>query len=629
MPLPAASLLFLLITLGPGSAAADDGLQRAAPAKPADQAQAAAGRTLAPSVQPLRDALAPLIADAQQRFGIPALSLALVRGDQALWLEGFGMADPAAGTPATARTRYRAGSLAKPITALLVLGLQAAGRLDIDQPLGAALPGFALQPRFDTTAQPITVRSVLSHHAGLPADLNQGLWSEAAFTTVRARLRDEYAAFPPNLVFGYSNLGYSLLGHLVQAQTQRPFAEHAEAALFTPLGMTDTAFSGRAGDERLAAGHRDGRPFEPLPLRDVPAQGLQTTAADLAELLAALLEGGARDGRQVIEPSVIEAMLEPQNTAVALDMDVITGLGLFLEDDSIPGAGRVARHSGNTLAYTAELILLPEQGLGVAVLANAGNAGRVVEQLAEAVLAQSLKAVPEAVPTDLFIAATGERPERAAPASSGGYYATDFGLIAIRPEAEQLCACMTGETLDLIPFPDGWLAPSPEVLGGAKGAATDAPSETVRPLTRLRLQTRRIDGREVMVADTGDGELVLGEKLEPQPPPQRWRERLGRWRVLNPDPGFPITDLTLKLTDGQLCMSYRLPVLSPDRIQVPLRAVDDDSAIILGLGRSRGESVRIVEHAGAARLRWSGYVAVPQHNEATGDGSIAGPSPAR
>ncbi|MBK1620954.1 hypothetical protein CKO42_21515, partial [Lamprobacter modestohalophilus] len=136
-------------------------------------------------------------------------------------------------------------------------------------------------------------------------------------------------------------------------------------------------------------------------------------------------------------------------------------------------------------------------------------------------------------------------------------------------------------------------------------------SASLRVLRELRLQTRRIEGREVMIADTPQGERIIGEKVPQEPLPPSWRERLGSWRILNPDPGFPVTDLQLKLTDGKLCLSYRMPVLSPDRIQVPLRAVSNERAIMLGLGRTRGDSVQMVDHEGRARLRWSGYLAEP------------------
>lgn len=577
--------------------------------------QAEAEAVIVDEMAPLRDALTPLIQAAQAEYAIPGLSLALVRHDRILWLEGFGLADPEQQRPAQAQTRYRAGSLAKPITALLVLAQQAQGAIDIDQPVGSALPGFRVKTRFDQTAQPITIRQLLSHHSGLPSDLNKGLWSAESFTQVRARLRDEYAAFPPNLIFNYSNLGYSLLGHLLQVVTRTPFAEHAKQALFEPLDLSQTRFAVQLTlDDAVAVGHRNGRRFAPLPLRDLPAQGLETSAADMARLSIALLCGGELDGEQLIEPSLIEAMIEPQNADIALDLGLSVGLGVFLEEQSIPGATRVVRHSGNSLGYTAEWVLLPEQGLGVVVLANAGHAGRVVKPLAEAILANAMKLEPEPIPADLFIAAaktpsTPADPTDALPAE--GHFATDLGLIAIRPKQGSLCACMTGEQLDLMPYPQGWVGAARSEQRGDASEPDSLGSANLRLLREMRLQTRRIDGREVMVADTPQGERIIGERVPQAAIPASWRERLGSWRILNPDPGFPVTDLHLKLTDGQLCLSYRMPVLSPDRIQVPLRAVTDARAIMLGLGRTRGDSVQIVDHEGGPRLRWSGYLAEP------------------
>ncbi|WP_201247208.1 serine hydrolase domain-containing protein [Halochromatium salexigens] len=248
---------------------------------------------------PLREALAPLIRAAQSDYQIPGLSLALVRHDRILWLEGFGLADdPEQQRPAQAQTRYRAGSLAKPITALLVLAQQAQGTIDIDQPVGSALPGFRLKARFDQTAQPIT----------------------------------------------YSNLGYSLLGHLLQVVTQTPFAAHAQQALFEPLGLSHSRFAAQPTfDDSLAIGHRNGQRFAPLPLRDLPAQGLETSAADMARLSIALL-----------------CTTEPTET-------------------------------------------LPAEG----------------------------------------------------------HFATDLGLIAIQPQQDSLCACMTGEQLDLMAYPQGWIGAAP------------------------------------------------------------------------------------------------------------------------------------------------------------------------
>jgi CubicO group peptidase (beta-lactamase class C family) len=597
--------VWLLSTMLPSALMGAEALAPAAGATAARELAGASDTLLDASVKPLRDALAPLVDNALERFGIPALSVVLVRGDRILWAEGFGFADPGHGIRAGADTRYRVGSLAKPFTALAVLGLEAAGQLDIDQPLSAYLEGFSVRRHFSTTVDPITVRSVLSHHAGLPSDLNKGLWSATPFTQVAIQLKDEYAAFPPNLVFAYSNVGYTLLGDMVQQVAGEPFEAYVEERLFRPFGMTHTRFAQLPSPaEPIAIGHQNGRAVSLLPIRDLPAQGLETSATDLGRFISLLLCGGSLDGRQVLAPDLIEAMMQPQNDDIALDLDVTTGLGWFLEQGSIAGAERVVRHGGATLAYTAELVMLPEEGLGIAVLANAGSAHKVVSQLAKSVLTQSLKLMPEPLPSDLLLADDQARPPADAMIDSTGRYATDFGLISIRTEDAKLCACMTGETLDLIASPQGWFG-----VGGTGDVGAMAPAS--RTLTKMRLQTRRIDGRDVVVAHTGDGEVVIGEKIPPEPAPDAWLARLGRYRVVNEDAGFPVQDLELKLNQGQLCMSYRMPLLSANRVQVPLRAISDHQAILLGLGRTRGDTVRFEQRDGRLLLRYSGYLAEP------------------
>jgi CubicO group peptidase (beta-lactamase class C family) len=580
------------------------------PASPPAPRALAGNDFVSAQLRPLRDALAPQIDAARARFGVPALSLVLVHSDRVLWAEGFGDADPQRGRPASADTVYRAGSLAKPFTALATLALAEAGRIDIDAPLVAGLPGFAMQSRFDASA-PITPRMLLSHHAGVPSDLHKGLWSDTPFTAVTAALRDEFAAYPPNLVFGYSNVGYTLLGHLVQETTTAPFAEHLTRTLFAPLGMDATRIAALpTAADRLAVGHRGGAPLAALPIRDLPAQGLQTSARDLGRLLIALLCGGELDGRQVLAPGLIEAMLMPQNDAVALDLDVTTGLGWLLEDGTIGDAGRVVRHGGTTLGFAAELVLLPDAGLGVAVLASSGDARRVVVQLAESILGHAAALVPGPLPPELFVAADGKRAAQGADIGADGHFATDFGLIAIDGDGDgdgprkqaTLCACMADARLELVRDAGGWLRVD------AQAAALPA---ALQALASLRYRARRIGARDVIVADSGSGLAVLGERLPAEPLPAAWRARLGHYEVINADPGYPVTDLRLSLTDGKVCFGYRMPLLSPKRIQMPVRPLDDGGGVIVGLGRNRGDTLRFVEQAGedAPLLRWSGFLA--------------------
>jgi hypothetical protein len=84
---------------------------------------------------------------------------------------------------------------------------------------------------------------------------------------------------------------------------------------------------------------------------------------------------------------------------------------------------------------------------------------------------------------------------------------------------------------------------------------------------------------------------------------------VGDYQVVNPDPGFPLEDLRLRHEHGVLCMSYRLPVLTDQTVRLPLRPLSDDEAVIAGLGRTRGETVRMEERDGERLLRFSGFLA--------------------
>lgn len=565
-----------------------------------DSTAAPANIVVKDEIRPVRDALAPLIRAAQERFSIPGISLTLVSSDVVLWSEGFGYADRAKRRPAGPNTVYRGGSLAKPITAMAVMQLAERGELDIDQPLNGYLTEFSIRSRFDTVAKPITVRSVLNHHGGLPTDLNKGMWSSQSYTQVVVEIQDEYAAFPPDLVFSYSNVGYTLLGHMVERVSRQSYPEYVQRHILGPLGMEDSGMGQLPSfTPNMAKGYRNGQEAEFLPIRDLPAYGLNTSTADMGRLLRAILAGGSLDDARVIGKETLEEMFESQNRNISLDLDIVNGLGWFLEQDSIAGAGAVIRHGGTTLSYGGEVIILPDKGLAVVVLANAEGSRGVASKLGESILSRVLQTNPEAVPTDIFIAELEKVVEDFQPAEMAGNYATDFGLISIRPKDAKLCACIVEETFDLIPYPNGWFGIGQSARGSLPGS--------FKSLAEMQFQTQVVEGREVVVAKKGDKRIVLGEKIPPTPVPASWMERVGSYEVTNPDTEFPLEEPELKLRDGQLCMSYKLPRLSPKTIQVPLRAISDTEAIILGLGRTRGETLRVIKTAGEERLRYSGF----------------------
>ncbi len=548
-----------------------------------------------------RNSLVDIIEKVREKYQIEGISLVLVRNQDTLWLEGFGYADRGRSVSVTPGTVFRAGSLAKPFTAMAVMQLEEQGRLDIDQPINAYVPQFSIRSRFDTTAAPITVRSILCHHSGLPTDLNKGMWSNEPFTKVAAQLNEEYTAFPPNLVFSYSNLGYTLLGHMIQEVSGEDYSDYMRSRLFEPMGMHRSGMRLRPDMAAyLSRGYREGMESDLLPIRDLPAYSLYTTAEDLGRFMKTILSRGTFNGKQILMPETLEEMLEPQNSDVPLDLNIINGLGWFLEENSIPGGGRVLRHGGTTLVYSSELIVLPEKGLGVAVLANSSGSRSLVSQLAEEILKGILDRGQQAETMQVALQAFSREVAAPLPAAPGGTYATDLGLISIRPKDAKLCACIIEKTFDLIPYPNGWF--------GISQNSVDSLPPSYEVLKELRFKTLVIDDVEVIVAEQGEKRVVLGEKIPPTPIPEAWLRRVGTYRLINPDEAFPLTEPKVLVDQGQLCMSYKMPLLSNKTIRVPLRPISDTEAVILGLGRARGETLRAIKVDGEERLRYSGFV---------------------
>lgn len=245
-----------------------------------------------------REYLPRLIKLEMKRHDVTGLSIALVDDQKVVWAEGFGFADEANKVPASPETIYRVGSISKLFTASAAMQLTEEGKFDIDKPLATYLPEFSVKSRF-SDASPITPRTLMTHHSGLPSDYLKGMWTKdpEPFTGLVKRVRDEFAAYPPNYVFSYSNLGVDLLGHAVERAAGRDFVGRVDASLLAPLGMTRSSFSPRPDMEPfLSKGYRRGKEtFEP-PLRDVPAGGLHSSVLDLSRFMQMIFAEGSSGG---------------------------------------------------------------------------------------------------------------------------------------------------------------------------------------------------------------------------------------------------------------------------------------------------------------------------------------------
>ena len=538
---------------------------------------------------------------------VTGLSIALVDDRQVVWAAGFGYADKAGNVPASPDTIYRVGSISKLFTATAAMQLAERGRLDIDRPLGDYLPGFSIRTRF-ADAAPITPRSIMTHHSGLPSDYLKGMWTRdpESFTRVADRLKDEYAANPPGAVFSYSNLGVTLLGDAIGKVAGRDFASHLGDALLLPLGMTRSSFSPSADRTPLGAkGYRKGKEAEEPSLRDVPAGGLNASVLDLGRFIRMVFVGGKAGDRQIIMPDTLAEMLRPQNEGVPLDLDFRVGLGWMLGglgDIDIRDSGPVAHHAGATLLYHGQMIVLPEWALGVVVLANSATAGPVVRKVAAEALKLALEAKTGRRPPER------EKPEEVEVSFSTeelqryeGWYATLAGAVHVRKTSGGLRADVLNRTLRMLPRADGTLGLQYRLLGLFP--------IRIEALGGVGVFRADVAGREILAARMHGRAFPIGERIRPGPLPAKWLGRTGEYEIVNPGEDAVLPEKILLRADGGfLFVDYAVPLFFPGTASFAIAPVSDTEAILRGIGRNMGETVRVITVNGEEMFTYSGYL---------------------
>jgi len=308
---------------------------------------------------------------------LPAAAAAITDRAGLLWSAGVGPG-------VTADTVFRVGSISKTVTAVGLMRLVEAGRLNLDTPVRDLLgPTLLDNPWY--LKHPVRVVHLLEHTAGIEDQHFHDVYNldhspeisldrVLALNPLARRVR-----WQPGTRVAYSNVGYTILGLIIEYTTERPFEDYLASAVLKPLGMTSSSF--RMNDAllvRLAPGHAaDGRqmPFQHLYQR--PASGLVTTANDLAKLVRFLLcDGQTSRGEWLISKEAVARMARSVSSTSAR-AGFLEGYGLGIRIGvwrSIPYVG----HGGGLPEYSALMAWVPETGRGCVALVNRGSGVRHV-----------------------------------------------------------------------------------------------------------------------------------------------------------------------------------------------------------------------------------------------------------
>ena len=447
------------------------------------------------------DALDAFIQTELNDKGIPALSIAVVNGNEIAWSNGYGIADAESLTPVQPSTVFRVASVSKLFTAMAVMQLVEQDELDLDAPVTTWLPDFRPENPYGTA---ITLRQLLSHRAGLVREPPVGHYFDPAPPPLRAvveSLNETRIIVPPGSRTKYSNAAVSVAGHIVAEITGMPFEAHIQTTLIDPMGLDQTSFLPRKDlQNNLGIGYLwryDTSSLTEAPVFELgigPAANLYTTTQDLARFISTLfaIANGTR-------PDLLSAESLQEMWAVQFESsgDTTGGFGLGFNLSEQSGHFRI-QHAGVMYGYATRVYAIPELQIGVALVANLDAVNPVVDRIGAYALdllkasleEQELPQIAKSTPVDSAFARMVE-----------GTYGADISLVE---RGGSLYLNHGGERL--------------RVLSKEGGLVTDG---------RLRVNMRFDLRGDTLLLD--DQALIKEPHMRPAPPPEQLSALIGEY----------------------------------------------------------------------------------------------------
>ena len=309
------------------------------------------------------DRASQMASDLRDAQKAPGISAAVWKGNSMVWSGGAGMSDLESGVAVTSRTRFRIGSLSKLLTATAAAKLYQQGLLDLDAPVQRYVPSFPAK------SGKLTARLLLGHlgglrHYGASEYINRQRYASVGETL--KTVQDGPLLHGPGTKYFYSSYGFNLLGAVLEGASSQEFLTVIQRWVCEPLRMGSTTAD---DNEKIILGRTR---FYSLAKQEVvvnspytdlsdrwPSGGFLSTAEDLARFGAGQLSG------DFLRSDVRERVFTSQKTIDGND----TGTGFAWRIGTIANR-RVYHHGGDAIGGRAFLLLRPDDGTAVALLAN-------------------------------------------------------------------------------------------------------------------------------------------------------------------------------------------------------------------------------------------------------------------
>ncbi len=324
------------------------------------------------------------IQERMKHYKAPGVSIAVIKDFKIEWAKAYGVKDIETNESVTTETLFQAGSISKPVAAMVALKKVQEGKIALDEDINKKLTLWKLPENDFTANKKVTLANLLSHTGGLTVHGFPGYAVGEKLPTLPQVLDGAEPAntapvrvdMQPGAKFRYSGGGTTIAQLAIMDIEKKPFPQIAQETVLGPLEMTNSTYSQPLPDDwrkKAASGHKgNGNPvagkIHTYP--EMAAAGLWTTPTDLAKFAIEVQLSLAGKSNKVLSKETVDKMVAPF-------IEDFVGMGFFIEKH---GNALYFGHGGADEGFRAQLLVHKTKGYGAVVMVNSDN-GQIMSEI--------------------------------------------------------------------------------------------------------------------------------------------------------------------------------------------------------------------------------------------------------
>jgi CubicO group peptidase (beta-lactamase class C family) len=319
-----------------------------------------------------------------KHYKVPGVSIAVIKDYKVEWAAGYGVKDLDTKEPVTIETLFQAGSISKPVAAMVALKKVEQGKIGLDDNINDRLTSWKLPDNEFTTKHKVTLANLMSHTGGLTVHGFPGYAPGEAIPTLPQVLDGAPPAntaavrvdMEPGKKFRYSGGGVTIEQLAIMDIERKPYPQIAQETVLGPLGMTNSTYSQPLPDvvrKKASSGYRSNGKVVDGKIHIYPemaAAGLWTTPTDLAKFAIEVQLSLAGKSNKVLSKETTAKMVTPF-------IEDFVAMGFFIEKH---GNSIYFGHGGADEGFRGQLLVNRDKGYGAVVMVNSDN-GEIMNEI--------------------------------------------------------------------------------------------------------------------------------------------------------------------------------------------------------------------------------------------------------